>query len=82
LRGPWQPTIAEDRIADLLIRPENSAKMDPLSESHCTGWGARIGHALLLARHTGRRRPRNHDGQVATLHSNIRWCSDGLEFTC
>ena len=39
-------------------------------------------HALLLARHTGRRRPRDHDGQVATLRSNIRWCSDGLEFTC
>ena len=39
-------------------------------------------HGLLLARHTGRRRPREHDGQVATLRSNIRWCSDGLEFTC
>ena len=39
-------------------------------------------HGLLLARHTGRRRPRDHDGQVATLRSNIRWCSDGLEFTC
>jgi transposase InsO family protein len=37
---------------------------------------------LLLARHTGRRRAREHDGQVATLRSNIRWCSDGLEFTC
>lgn len=39
-------------------------------------------HGLLVARHTGRRRPREHDGQVATLRSNIRWCSDGLEFTC
>ena len=39
-------------------------------------------HGLLLARHTGRRRPRAHDGQVATLRSNVRWCSDGLEFTC
>ena len=39
-------------------------------------------HGLLLARHTGRRRPRQHDGQVATLRSNVRWCSDGLEFTC
>jgi putative transposase len=38
-------------------------------------------HGLLLARHTGRRCPREHDGQVATLRSNIRWCSDGLEFT-
>jgi putative transposase len=39
-------------------------------------------HGLLLARHTGRRRPRKHDGSVVTLRSNIRLCSDGLEFTC
>jgi transposase InsO family protein len=30
----------------------------------------------------GRRRPRDHDGQVTTIHSNCRWCADGLEFTC
>ncbi len=23
-----------------------------------------------------------HDGQVATIRSNCRWCSDVLEFTC
>jgi putative transposase len=39
-------------------------------------------HGLLLARHTGRRRPREHDGKVVTLRSNIRWCSDTLEFIC
>ena len=39
-------------------------------------------HGLLLERHTGRRRPREHDGQVATIRSNHRWCSDALEFTC
>ncbi len=37
---------------------------------------------LVLERHTGRRRPREHDGQVATIRSNVRWCSDALEFTC
>src|ERR1700730_14153172 len=26
--------------------------------------------------------PLDHDGQVATLRSNIRWCSGGLEFAC
>jgi hypothetical protein len=30
-------------------------------------------HGLLLERHTGRRRPREHDGQVATIRSNSRW---------
>ena len=39
-------------------------------------------HGLLLERHTGRRRPREHDGQVATIRSKCRWCSDALEFTC
>src|SRR4051794_33092426 len=38
--------------------------------------------AFSLERHTGRRRPREHDGQVATIRSNCRWCSDALEFTC
>jgi transposase InsO family protein len=37
---------------------------------------------LLLARHTGRRIPRAHDGAIVTSRSNERWCSDVLEFTC
>ena len=39
-------------------------------------------HALLLERHTGRREGRIHDGKVMVMCSNLRWCSDGLEFTC
>ena len=39
-------------------------------------------HGLLLALHTGRCWPREHDGHIVTLGSNIRWCSDCLEFTC
>lgn len=39
-------------------------------------------HGLLLERHTGRRRPRRHEGRVAVARSNMRWCSDGMEFTC
>ena len=39
-------------------------------------------HALLLERHTGRREGRIHDGKVMVMRSNLRWCSDGLEFTC
>jgi hypothetical protein len=39
-------------------------------------------HGLLLEPHTGRRRLREHDGQVSTSRSNCRWCSDVLEFTC
>ncbi len=40
-------------------------------------------HGLLLER---RKRPqmpaRRHDGQVAVLRSNQRWCSEGFEFRC
>ena len=39
-------------------------------------------HGLLLERHTGRRRDALHDGKVMVMRSNLRWCSDGLEFTC
>ncbi len=27
-------------------------------------------------------RPRQHDGGVAAIRSNVRWCSEALEFTC
>jgi transposase InsO family protein len=29
-----------------------------------------------------RRTPREHDGRVIAIRSNVRWCSDALEFTC
>ena len=39
-------------------------------------------HQLLLQRHTGKRPTRTHDGQVITLRSNTRWCSDSFEIRC
>ena len=39
-------------------------------------------HAILLECHTGRRVGRVQDGNVMVMRSNLRWCSDGLEFTC
>lgn len=30
----------------------------------------------------GHRRPRRHDVKVEAPYSNLRWCSDSLEFTC
>ena len=38
--------------------------------------------ALLLEPSTGRREGRVHDGKVMVMRSNLRWCSDGLEFIC
>jgi putative transposase len=39
-------------------------------------------NGMLLARHTGRRSGRVHDGKVVVMRSNLRWCSDGFEITC
>jgi putative transposase len=39
-------------------------------------------NGMLLARHTGRRTGRVHDGKVVVMRSNLRWCSDGFEITC
>ena len=39
-------------------------------------------NGMLLARHTGRRIGRVHDGKVVVMRSNLRWCSDGFEITC
>jgi putative transposase len=39
-------------------------------------------HGRLLECHSGRRRPREHDGPVATIRSNCLRCSDALEFNC
>lgn len=39
-------------------------------------------HAMLLEKHSAVRKGRIHDGNVMLMRSNLRWCSDGLEFTC
>lgn len=39
-------------------------------------------HAMILEKHTAVRIGPVHDGKVMVMRSNLRWCSDGLEFTC
>lgn len=39
-------------------------------------------HGMLLARHTGKRPDRAHDGKVVTLRRNTRWSSDVFEIAC
>lgn len=75
-----RPTYGYRRITALLRRERQAAGEAPVNAKRV--YRLMQKHGLLLARHTGRRRPRNHDGQVVTLRSNVRWCSDGLEFTC
>src|SRR5689334_21678672 len=75
-----RPTYGYRRIAALIRRERRSGGGAPVNAKRV--YRLMKKHGLLLARHTGHRRPREHDGQVATLRSNVRWCSDELEFTC
>jgi transposase InsO family protein len=38
--------------------------------------------SLVLEHHIGWREGRVHDGKVMVMRSNLRWCSDSLEFAC
>lgn len=75
-----RPTYGYRRIAALLRRERRVTGEAPVNTKRV--YRLMTKHGLLLERHTGRRRPREHDGQVATIRSNIRWCSDALEFAC
>ena len=75
-----RPTYGYRRIAALLKRERRSDGLAPVNAKRV--YRLMKKHGLLLEHHTGRRRVREHDGQVATIRSNCRWCSDALEFTC
>jgi putative transposase len=74
-----RPTYGYRRIAALLKRERRSDGLAPVNAKRV--YRLMQKHGLLLQRHTGHRRPREHDGQVATIPLNYRWCSDALEFT-
>jgi transposase InsO family protein len=74
-----QPSYGYRRIAALLKRERRAAGLDPVNSKRVYRMKK---HGLPLARHTGRRVPRAHDGTIMTSRSNERWCSDVLEFTC
>lgn len=75
-----RPTYGYRRITALIRRRQRSTASDPVNAKRV--YRLMKKHGLLLQRHTGRRRPRKHDGKVAVPRSNMRWCSDGMEFTC
>ena len=75
-----RPTYGYRRIAALLKRERRSDGLASVNAKRV--YRLMKKHGLLLERHTGRRRAREHDGQVVTIRSNCRWCSDALEFTC
>ena len=75
-----RPTYGYRRITALLKRRRRSNGHDQVNAKRV--YRLMKKHGLLLAKHTGRRQPRKHEGKVIAPCSNMRWCSDGLEFTC
>jgi transposase InsO family protein len=75
-----RPTYGYRRIAALVNRELARQGLPPANRKRVHRIMHR--HSLLLERHTGRREGRVHDGKVMVMRSNLRWCSDGLEFTC
>lgn len=74
-----RPTYGYRRITALL-----NAELRRLGKStinHKRTYRIMKGNALLLQRHTGRPN-RTHDGQIMTLTSDTRWCSDVFSIQC
>ena len=75
-----RPTYGYRRITAILNRQLRS-------EGHATVNHKRVYRIMernnLLLQRSGFDRPeRSHDGKVIMMRSNLRWCSDGLEFPC
>jgi transposase InsO family protein len=75
-----RPTYGYRRIAALLNRERAKAGQPPINRKRVHRIMQR--HAMLLEPGTGRREGRIHDGKVMVMRSNLRRCSDGLEFAC
>ena len=75
-----RPTYGYRRIAALLNRERRAAGLASINRKRVLRILGQ--HGLTLERCTGRREGRLHDGKVAVMASNLRWCSDGLEIVC
>ncbi len=75
-----RPTYGYRRITALLNRKLRAEGVAPVNHKRVY----RIMQAtnLLLARKYTERLDHTHDGKVIVMRSNLRWCSDGFEFTC
>jgi putative transposase len=75
-----RPTYGYRRITALVNRKRKADGHRPVNRKRVHRIMQR--HELLLERCSGRRMGRTHDGKVAVIGSNRRWCSDSLEFAC
>lgn len=75
-----RPTYGYRRIRAILNRQLRTDGLAPVN--HKRVYRIMRAHNLLLARRYSERPDHTHDGKVIVMRSNLRWCSDGFEFTC
>ena len=75
-----RPTYGYRRITAVLNRQLRAEGLAPVN--HKRVYRIMQAHSLLLARRYTERPDLAHDGKVIVMRSNLRWCSDGFEFTC
>ncbi len=75
-----RPTYGYRRITALLNREMAAEGLAPVN--HKRVYRIMAKNSLLLARRHNERPGHVHDGKVVAIRSNLRWCSDGFEFTC
>lgn len=75
-----RPTYGYRRITAILNRQRRAEGAMPAN--HKRVYRIMKTHNLLLARTYSERPEHVHDGKVIVMRSNLRWCSDGFEFTC
>ncbi|WP_445977869.1 IS3 family transposase [Sphingomonas fuzhouensis] len=75
-----RPTYGYRRIAAVLNRQQRAEGLVPVN--HKRVYRIMAANRLLLARRYTERTDYGHDGVVVAIRSNLRWCSDGFEFTC
>lgn len=74
-----RPTYGYRRVTALLNRQLPAEGSAPVN--HKRVYRIMQAHDLLLARRCTERPELAHEGKVVTIRSDIRWCSDGFEFT-
>jgi transposase InsO family protein len=75
-----RPTYGYRRITAILNRQLRAQGLRAVN--HKRVYRIMQANNLLLARSHTERPARAHDGKVVVMRSNLRWCSDGFEFTC
>lgn len=75
-----RPTYGYRRITAILNRQLRSEGVAPVN--HKRVYRIMQRNNLLLQRSGFDRPEQSHDGKVIMMRSNLRWCSDGLEFPC